>query len=69
MSNTRVPYDQRRFTVFSQERARCVPAGRYDDLDDAIRHTETVTYNMYVFDRERWEVVYRNWDSPVNKED
>ena len=62
MPDTRVPYDQRRFMVFSQDRTRCVPAGRYDTLADAITHTETVTYNMYVWDRVQWQEVYRNWD-------
>lgn len=60
---TRVPYEQRRYTVHSRERSTdSVPAGRYDALDEAIAHANTVTYEMYVFDRVRWQVVYRSWE-------
>lgn len=59
----RVAYEDRRYTVHSRGNSpESVPAGRYEDIDDAIAHSETVTYDMYVWDRESGTAAYKNWE-------
>lgn len=57
-----------RYMVFSNDKYKAdfpnvVPAGRYDKLDDAIKHAESVTYKMVVVDSkaESRGFIYCNW--------
>lgn len=57
------------YAVYSYDRwiahfPNAVPAGRYDKLEDAIKHAETVTYKMVVVDtkNESRGFVYTNWE-------
>lgn len=60
------------YMVFSYDKYQAdfpdvVPAGRYDRLDDAIKHAETVTYKMVVVDSkaESRGFIYCNWPTPL----
>lgn len=59
-----------RFMVYSAEKYRSdypdvVPAGRYDNFDDAKKHANSVTYKMAVVDSKNESVgfLYCNWES------
>jgi hypothetical protein len=55
-----------RFQVFSLDQyPDGLPAGRYDQLRDAIKHAESVTYKMAVVDAkaESRGFIYCNWES------
>lgn len=58
-----------RYKVFSTDDYRdypnVTPAGRYDQLQDAIQHAESVTYRMAVVDakEESLGFIYCNWES------
>jgi hypothetical protein len=64
-----VSYSERRFTVHSRDMSRDVPAGRYDTVEEAVDHANSVTYRMYVFDREQGIDRYRNWDEKGEDDD
>lgn len=57
-----------RYAVYSFDKYQAqfpdaVPAGRYDKLEDAVKHANTVTYKMIVVDSqaESNEIVHANW--------
>lgn len=60
-----------RYMVFSNAKYKdypnVVPAGRYDNLDDAKKHADSVTYKMAVVDSkaESRGFIYCNWESPT----
>lgn len=63
------------FAVYSHDKwqeqfPNAVPAGRYDKLDDAKKHAESVTYKMVVVDMkaESRGFIYTNWSAGITPE-
>jgi len=63
------------FAVYSHDKwqeqfPNAVPAGRYDKLEDAKKHAESVTYKMVVVDSkaESRGFIYTNWSDGITPE-